>query len=274
MASWRIAHPHPNNQVDEEPFRTENFTVPSAVVRDAAKSKAALRKRPADGEEVKQFVFDTPTVKCFRDFTKMVDQKVVAEPCNMMYKRLSAFASKNRDAKAIVELSVERRNDLRPNTDALKDYFLASLKTVCTCSSPSALLNCLKESLEYHDKEEMRKNTSRIIGQWACRLIDPAVGFKDRKQTLYIIGVPGSGESTILNCFLNMVPKERRFVVDFGSSFPFAPLRDTYVIADYNEFRINPRHSPSVWLQVLARSPVQVDVKGQESVFVESPRPQ
>ena len=70
-----------------------------------------------------------------------------------------------------------------------------------------------------------------------------------------------------------MLPEDRVFLPDWESSFPFAHLEDGFLLGDYNEFRVSAKHSPSMWLLVMERSAVSVDVKGKQSHMVERPPP-
>ena len=244
------------NKVDERPCRAPGFEVPAKIIRGAKRAKDALTRRPADGEEVKDWVFANAEIHNFRDFTKRVDAEVAASPNSVLFKRLSALASKNRDAKQIVELSVQRRNDQNPDLRTLANFLTAGLGDDCKCAAKDELYNAIVKSLKFHDEREVSKGSSAVIGAFLRTMFTDT--FNSRKQTLYMYGVPGSGKSSILNCVLNLVPRERVFTPDFSSAFPFATLRDTHILGNYNEFQVNGKHSPSTWLLLLKALPYKL----------------
>ena len=133
------------------------------------------------------------------------------------------------------------------------------------------LLQATLENIKFHDDNEYKKDSSKSIGSFLGKLIND--NFDTRKQSLYLMGVPGSGKSSVTQCIVNICDKGTVFLPDFSSSFPFSSMRDDDVLGNLNEFRLNPNHSPSTWLLVLERSSVNVDIKGKPSNFISKPPP-
>ena len=118
---------------------------------------------------------------------------------------------------------------------------------------------------------EPTKNSSATIGNYYFQLFTD--GFTDRRQSLYLYGVPGSGKSTVAQLVLTIFDDKNIFIPDYGSSFPFGTYEDTHLIGNLNEFRASPKHSSSQWLLFLERSSLYIDRKGKSSEFIKEPPP-
>ena len=140
----------------------------------------------------------------------------------------------------------------------------------CTCSgdAPGALFASLKWVIEWRDENELFfKGSKNLIGEFAYKMFTG--NFSNRRQTLFFGGEAGSGKSSVLNIFLNVVPKERIFTPTYESAFPFSKMKPWHVIGNYQEFRLMPKWSPSTTLLILERSEnVQIDVKHEASFTV------
>ena len=257
--------------VDSTPFRTENFVIGTQIIASIEKVKSSFAKRPADGEEIKSYIFENTDITDFRGFCVRVDQSLRNEPDSLFYKLFSAFISKNRDARSIVELSIDRRNDITTVHRTFKEMFLSSYNSDCQCTEKGMLLAATMDSVKFHDGKGVKKNSSNDIAGFASDLINSS--FKTRRQTLYLFGVPGSGKSCITQCFVNICDEPSLFTPDFSSAFPFSSMKTHHALSNYNEFRLNPKQSPSTWLLVLERSAVNIDIKGKPSVHIPKPPP-
>ena len=258
-------------ETDIEPYLTPSFVIPEHITRSIEKSRSAILRRPADAEEVKNFIFDKKTIETFKEFTLHIDQMHQQNPTSVFFSRMSQFISKNRDARSIVELSSLRMKALFQTDESLMDMLRESISSKCTCVDTDHLYHQMIKSLTFHDNHEPSRNSSAVIGEYYNQLFTDS--FTNRKQSLYLFGVPSSGKSTVSQMVLNVVNPKRIFLPDYGSNFPFSNIQTTDCLSSLNEFRASAKHSSSQWLLFLERSPLYVDRKGKPSEYIEKPPP-
>ena len=257
--------------VDDSPFLSSNFSIPENIMSSASKARCTLMQKPADGEEVKKYIFQKKDITTWVGFTTHIDKMLAENPKSLLYNRMSGFISKNRDARSIVELSVTRMQVLYYQEVKMIDILGNALEKNCECTEEDHFFNLMISSLDYHDKNEPNKNSSEVIGNYYFQLFTEC--FTDRRQSLYLFGVPSSGKSTISKLVLNIIDNDKIFRPDYGSNFPFGTFDCSHIIADLNEFRASPKHSSAQWLLFLERSPLQIDKKNKCSEYIQRPPP-
>ena len=238
-------------ELDQTPFFSNDFKVPEKVSRDRAKAIASLKKRPAPNDEVYQWLCAHPSVDTYKAFEATVDDLLDSTPGHVPLMRLSAFLSKNvKDAKKIVNLLLERRDRKRHkaiNDLSWADFMERAWKEGCTCLKLNEYKKNLVGGAKWHDDhEEVCKHSMQTIGNFAeCLFFD---SFKDRRGNLFACGIKGSGKTTAIKAFANLLPTHRVFDPAYESSAPFAGLADHHLLGDFSEFRCRPNINSSTLL--------------------------
>ena len=215
MLRYCMVHTTSKWALDGSPYFSTNFKMNPKVQAEAAASRGKLARKPADEEEVKNYLFRHPNITTWVEFSTAVDFQLKKEPSCIPLLRLSQFLSKSggKHGKATVAAIFARRDELVHYEDNLRtyaDYIRISSLSSCTCPKPSELATSLKSLIDWHDENEISFKDSRgLIGSFAYSLY--ADEFPDRRQTIYFTGTFGSGKSSVLNIFLNVVPARRIF---------------------------------------------------------------
>ena len=268
-----MVHTITKYDIDPTPFFSGNFVVPEKVLKEAQSSRSKLMQKMADPEEVKVFLFNNPQIKSWGDFSSVVDTAFEAAPDSIPLSRLSQFLSKTggRDGKKTVRAILDRRENFKYRADddkSYKDFLMEAHAAKCTCPVRNGLRNAYIRTVKWHDENEyVFRHSKSLFGDFAEAMCDGH--FSDRCQTIYLVGVSGTGKSSVLNAFLNVVPDRRVFHPVYGSSAPFANLRPYHIIGNYQEFRVSPKMEPNTLLLMLERAEnVPFDVKGESSLSI------
>ena len=146
----------------------------------------------------------------------------------------------------------------------------AAWQSVCVCpvALGLGLANDLLGSVNWHDStERLRKNRKETIGAFAKCLY--FANFADRKDNLFAIGIKGSGETTVLSAFRNILPEDRVFTPIYDSGAPFAKLRERHILGNFQEFRCRTTIAASTSLQWTERQRnLYVDVKHDDGILL------
>ena len=144
----------------------------------------------------------------------------------------------------------------------------AAWSTPCTCSKPQEFERALMWSVSWRDKHEpLCRNAKSTIGEFAeCLFFD---SFKDRKENIFAVGVKGSGKTTVLNAFINILPDRRVFCPSYDSHAPFSGLNERHIVGNFQEFRCLPTMNNSTLLLWTERKPnLKVDVKHEDPTIL------
>ena len=144
----------------------------------------------------------------------------------------------------------------------------AAWQNACTCPTFLEFARALTASVEWHDlHERLCKSAKETIGEFAkCLYFD---SFSDRKENIFAIGMSGSGKSTVLGAFENILSANRVFSPVYESSAPFSALRPHHLLGSFQEFRCVPQINPATLLLLTERRPnLQVNVKHEEAVVI------
>ena len=266
--------------VDKEPYLTTNFGTAAkcwpSIAEEAAKAWARVKGRPAGDEEVRQFIWDRPDLCSWDDVTTFVDTQLVADPDNVKWSRLSHYLSKagGRAGRDAISAMMERRDNVfceKENKKTYAEFLGEAVRESCVCGTGHelALAKALVHTVLFHDAVE-NAGTRCLFGRFVQGLYDDK--FQDREQTLCIIGAPGTGKSTVINPFLNILPRRRVYTPCYDSKFPYSELRPHHLLISYQEFRCSDQWQPSTVLLMLERSSdVRLDKKGEKATVLRCP---
>ena len=260
-------------KLDPKPFFSPNFSIPKNILWESKNSLSKLKKKAADPEEIKEFLFNMPEISSWDELATSVDRAFERDPDSIPLSRLSQFLSKHggRDGKKTVATILERRSqckNMEEDKKTFKDYVVEAKMLKCECSPPYGYKKALIQTVKFHDSHEYSfKGSKKMIGDFAKAMCGG--DFNDRSQTIHLHGVSGSGKSTVLNPFLNLLPPRRVFNPVYGSSAPWSHMRNYHLIGNYQEFRPDPLMRSNTLLLLLERAEnAQLNVKGDAAVSV------
>ena len=249
--------------LDPTPFFSPGFAVPEKIVAARSKAFVALKSRPSTNDEVFGWLQSHPGVDTYNNFVDFVDENV--SPGDIALSRLAKFISKNvKDGRQIVDFLIQRRDrkqKKKENCLGWNDLMDIAWKAECACSPPNTLKRQLIWSVEWHDKNERQfKESKRLLGAFAANLYFGT--FQDRKENIFGVGTKGSGKSTVLHVFENLVPPHRVFAPAYDSSAPFSGLGDHHILGSFQEFRCRQNvDSATTLLWLEGKENLKVDVK-------------
>ena len=195
--------------LDPYPFFSPNFDVPRKILAERSKAYNILKNRSSPNDGVFEWLKAHPDIKTFNHFSDYVDEQLETKKGDIGLARPSKFISKNtKGGQQIVDNLINRRDravnkDL--NTLGWSDFMGKAWKAACTCPSKNKLRQELLWSAEWHDhNERLSKNSRGVIGDYAANLYFDA--FQDRKENICASGIKGTGKTTALRAFENIVP--------------------------------------------------------------------
>ena len=259
-------------KLDKKPFFSEGFTIPQKIIEMRSKAYSTLAGKPADHDEVYEWIRANPEINSYDQFQDFVDRNRETRPDDIELIRLSKFLSRNvKDGRKTVSHFVERRNRQKYRDLAGKnwDFFLEEAwKSICVCSTPLQLASDNLQIVKWHDaSERLCKDSEKTIGDYAKYLYLDA--FPDRRENIFGIGKKGTGKSTILCAFEHIVPDHLIFTPVLGSGAPFAMLRDHHILGNFQEFRCAPNVNCSTVLLLMERKKdLMVDVKHDDPIHL------
>ena len=263
--------------LDPYPFFSPNFDVPRKILAERSKAYNTLKNRSSPNDEVFEWLKAHPDIKTFNHFSDYVDEQLETKKGDIGLARLSKFISKNtKDGQQIVDNLINRRDravnkDL--NTLGRSDFMGKAWKAACTCPSKNKLRQELLWSVEWRDhNERLSKNSKGVIGDYAANLYFDT--FQDRKENICASGIKGTGKTTVLHAFENIVPPHRIFAPTYGSGAPFSGLADHHLLGSLQEFRCRPNiDCATVLLWLERKEDLKIDVKHQDPVVIKNGGP-
>ena len=272
MLKYTMAPTAKKTKLDTSPFFSPGFAIPPQILEMRAKAYATLAAKAATHDEVFEWICASPAVNSYGQFEYQVDNGAAANPEDIQLARLSKFISRNaKDARKIVGIFIGRRNRQQNRVVNTKnwDFFMEeSWASICTCPTPLGHAADLLWSVQWHDEyERLCKNSMSVIGNFAKNLYFDS--FSDRKENIFGVGVKGTGKSTVLAAFENILHPDRVFTPSFDASAPFSALRDHHLLGCFQEFRCRPNISSSTLLLWTERKGnLTVDVKHEDPIHL------
>ena len=247
------------------------------ILNEREKAIAKIKGRPASADDVFEFVKRNPDIMDPDDFVDLVDGLLEKDPQNISAARLNKFLTRNaRDAGEIPRSLLERRDraaDRAVDAKTWADFMDEAWRAPRACPEPKQLQKSLLWSVKWHDRmEPMCKNSINAIGNFAENLYFDS--FQDRKENLFSIGAKGSGKTTVLNAFFNILPTRRIFTPAYESNAPFSGIRNHHIVGNFQEFRCHPKINKSTLLLWTERRPdLKIDVKHEDPTILRNGGP-
>ena len=274
-----VAVPTPSKlDVDPSPYTTRSWASAApcweGICDEVHKAWARLRARPAGEEELKNFLFSRPDLTDWDSMATWVDTQLSQTPEDAKLCRLSHFLSKSGGSrgKDTVAAILDRRDNVQhaeENKKTFAQFLEEALRTECTCAADLGLAKALAHTIQFHDGMENAETRGKFA-QFAERLV--ADEFPDREQTLCLVGAPGSGKSSAVNPFLNVVPERRVYRPCYENKFPYGQMRPHHLLIAYQDFRCTDQWQPSTVLLMLERAPnVMLDKKCEKAIKLANP---
>ena len=111
-----------------------------------------------------------------------------------------------------------------------------------------------------------------VIGEYAANLYFDT--FQDRKENICATGIKGTGKTTALHAFENILPPRRISPPTYGSGAPFSGLEDYHLLGSLQEFRCRPNvDCATVLLWLERKGDLKIDVKRQDPVVIKNGGP-
>lgn len=275
--------------LDASPFFSVRFPVPRAAVVARKAEYAKLSARSATPTEMLSLVCQHPaaTAVALRDavdkaallragraqVAAMKAQRAGKPPPAPEYngvdvplQRVGAFFTKPGKPLETVGEMIARRDRLK-FADCIGQPFSffvdAAMQTECTCSEfGQALMQNLKTiARNTNEKLFQPKVPGKIVGHWASQLYHD--NFTTRRQTLLIIGRPGTGKTTVAKTFEALYQPFFVFNPVWDDSWPFGAMSSQTLMLSMQDFRFDASISRGAILNLLERhEKTQVAVKG------------
>ena len=179
------------------------------------------------------------------------------------------FSANLKDWRELLQGLLTRRESMTYADSLGKPFshFLeAGLSSECGCAEPNQLFVALTQGMLYHEKMANRWSPEphpvAAFGSWVEHSF--AQSFPDRRRALQIIGVPGSGKTTLANAVALLFPGALCGVPQFEDTFPYSSVSSLVSCMFLNDLRLKGT-SPTLLLNLLDALPsLRLPRKGGE----------